>query len=780
MVLTHKEFSKEAERTDREHIHAEQVAIAYKQAFASLFPLLFGASVVLLLFLGSRIESLVSGWFGLVLGTLVWRIVLLRSYRRAPDKHTPQGWEKRFQWMIYASAVVWGSSAWFIFQTSDPMHQFFVLFLLTGIAAVASGTLASLLGTGIVFLSVLLTPILVLMSMRGDAEHLAMGMLVVLFLALLVSVLRRINLSIVETLRSKNLHRNAIEALELSEERFETIFKEAPAGIFYYDLDLVVVETNHEMLQILQITREQMIGLDLNQLPDGCLNETLYLPLEGSKGLYEGPYTTKISGLSLWINLRTSPIYDAARQIIGGVAIVSDITERIRAEEKIKHQAYFDALTNIPNRLLLIDRVEQSLAHYRRSGDLMAVMFLDLDHFKSVNDSLGHHVGDQLLIETAERLNALCRDGDTVARLGGDEFVVLLTDLGKNPKSAAAHVEIVAEKIHKALAAGYDVGESEVIFASSSIGIALVSSHDQSADDLLKFADTAMYQAKKEGRNTTRFYQDQMDQWIKKRLYMENALRHAITNHELELYYQPVIEIATKKIIGAEALIRWNHPEMGLVMPDEMISIAEESGLIIPIGEWVLREACTQFVRWRSLNVTNTHLERIAVNVSAVQFRQSDFVTKVIRIVAESGIVPSMLELELTESMIVDNVDALIDKMNQLRASGIGISMDDFGTGYSSLTYLKRLPFSTLKIDRSFVRDIMIDGSDAALVETILSIASIFKFDVIAEGVETIDQFKFLEDHGCHYFQGYLCSKPVQVKTFEELLSHDVQVCTRA
>jgi len=233
----------------------------------------------------------------------------------------------------------------------------------------------------------------------------------------------------------------------------------------------------------------------------------------------------------------------------------------------------------------------------------------------------------------------------------------------------------------------------------------------------------------------------------------------------------------TKQIIGAEALLRWNHPELGLIMPDEMIEIAEESGLIVGIGEWVLREACTQFVRWRAENLRQSHIDRIAVNVSAVQFRQSDFVDKVIRTVAETGLVPSMLELELTESTVIDNIDIVIDKMNRLRHAGIGISMDDFGTGYSSLGYLKKLPFTTLKIDRSFVRDIVSDADDAALVETILSMASIFKFDVIAEGVETIEQFKFLESHGCQYFQGYLCSKPVQVKHFEELLVHEIQSC---
>lgn len=663
MVLNKKDISSEVDYIDKVHIRSQQISIAFKQALASLFPLFLGASIIVFLFSKTSIALYVFIWFCIVMVTLFWRIWLLRDYHRNLLNRDTPTWENRFKYVMYPSALIWGISAFFIFNTSNSLHQFFLIFLIAGIASIASGTLASLFGLSVVFLTFLLTPLFLVMLAHGGFEFHMMALLVITFLILLVNASRRIHLNIMSALKSKILHEKAIQALELS-------------------------------------------------------------------------------------------------------------------EAKIKHQAYFDALTDIPNRILLKDRVEQSLSHYRRHGDLIAIMFLDLDHFKSINDSLGHYVGDALLVETAARLSSICREEDTVARLGGDEFIVLLNELGQDPHNAVKYAERVAEKIHEVLSQPFEVGESDTISTSSSIGIALVSSIDQNADDLLKFADTAMYQAKKEGRNTTRFYQEQMDQWIKKRLFLENALRHAIKNSELELYYQPVIEIATKRIIGAEALLRWNHPELGLVMPDEMISIAEESGLIVPIGEWVLREACTQFVRWRSENLRQIHIDRIAINVSVVQFRQNDFVDKVIRIVAESGIVPSMLELELTESTVIDNIDIVIEKMNRLRSAGINISMDDFGTGYSSLSYLKRLPFTTLKIDRSFVRDIMSDADDAALVETILSMASIFKFDVIAEGVETIEQFKFLENHGCQYFQGYLCSKPVQVSQFEELLTHDIQSCT--
>ncbi|MDD5118028.1 MAG: EAL domain-containing protein [Sulfuricurvum sp.] len=777
MIFRQKDFLSELDTDEKKYIRNEQVTIALKQSFASVFPLFFAGSIVVYLFSQTSIFLITVLWFSAVIITLAWRLKVLYNYRMHPERHDSKTWEKNFTYVMLISALVWGSVAFLIFKSPNALHQFFLIFLIAGIASIASGTLASLFGLAVLFLFFLLVPLFVVMFFNGSLEYHMMGVLVVTFFVLLVSASRRIHTNIMSSLVSKILHEKATQAWELSEEHFQTVFKEAPAGIFYYDSDLIVIDSNVEMMQILRISRENMIGLDLKKLPDHSLYETLNAPFGGNKGYYEGPYTTMINKLDLWITLRTSPMYDSKKNIIGGVAIVTDITERVNAEEKIKHQAYFDALTDIPNRVLLKDRIEQSLAHYRRHGSLIAIMFLDLDHFKSVNDSLGHHIGDLLLIETASRLTSICREGDTVARLGGDEFVILLNELGNDSLSAANKVEKIAEKIHEVLSYPFNIGQPEPIMTSSSIGISLVGSDSQNADDLLKFADTAMYQAKKEGRNTTRFYQTKMDEWIKKRLFLENGLRHSIKNGELELYYQPVIEVKTKKIIGAEALLRWNHPEMGLVMPDEMISIAEESGLIVPIGEWVMKEACSQFIQWKTHHLKGSEIERIAINVSAIQFRQHDFVDKVMAIVTETGILPSMVEIELTESMIIDKIDIVIEKMKRLREFGINLSMDDFGTGYSSLAYLKRLPFTTLKIDRSFVRDIMSDTDDAVLVETILTMAKIFDLDVIAEGVETIEQFEFLERHQCRYFQGYLCSKPVQVNRFEELLNFDVQSC---
>ncbi|MCX6075189.1 MAG: EAL domain-containing protein [Campylobacterales bacterium] len=758
-------------------VEAEQVDLAYRNMQLSSLAVLLNSLIFTWTFWGIGDNRLLLAWGCSQLLVILGRGWQCRMYRYHPQRKTPREWKNIFLIGVILSALIWGISPILFFSMNTPLHQSVLMIVLAGMSAGAVSSLSSISYAAGIYVTLLILPLVAVLILQGDILYAMLALTITLYWILLLVVAHRTYENITNALQSRLMYEYSLTELKRNEEHFEMIFKEAPAGIFYYDTDFIIIDSNSEMLRILNIDAKKMIGLDLKNLPDTSLNDALSAPLRGKKGEYEGPYTTMVNKLNLWIVLQTSPMFDTDHTIIGGVGIVTDITERVVIEEKMKHQAYYDALTDIPNRVLLKDRIVQSLVHYRRHRSLVAVLFLDLDHFKNINDSLGHHIGDALLIETAKRLVSVCREGDTVARLGGDEFVILLEELGTEPHGAAARAELVAEKVHEILNIPFDVGLSEPIITSSSVGISLVNSDEQTVDDLLKFADTAMYQAKKEGRNTTRFYQEQMDQWIKKRIFLENGLRHAIENGELELYYQPVIDIASQKIVGAEALLRWNHPELGIVMPDDMIAIAEESGLIVPIGEWVLREACMQFVRWRSQQTSHVHLQRIAVNVSAVQFRQKDFVDRVIRIVAQTRIVPYMLELELTESTVIDKIDTVIDKMNRLRGAGISISMDDFGTGYSSLAYLKRLPFTTLKIDKSFVRDIMSDKDDAALVETILSIAAIFHLEVIAEGVEEVEQYEFLREHQCQYFQGYLCSKPIQVGSFEELLSQDILRC---
>ncbi len=439
----------------------------------------------------------------------------------------------------------------------------------------------------------------------------------------------------------------------------------------------------------------------------------------------------------------------------------------LQAEEEIKQLAFFDPLTGLPNRRLLMDRLQHAFTSSARSDREGAVLFIDLDNFKDINDTLGHDIGDLLLQQTAQRLESCIREGDTVARMGGDEFVVMLEDLSKQHIEAATQTETVGKKILAALNQPYQLATHEY-HSTASIGVALFSDHGKTAEELLKRADIAMYQAKQADRNTLRFFNPKMQDTINTRTALEGELRKALENQQFHLYYQAQVD-SLRRPLGAEALIRWIHPERGLVSPAQFIPLAEETGLILPIGQWVLETACAQLKAWQQDALTSDFV--LAVNVSARQFHQANFVAQVQATVQRHAINPMRLKLELTESMLVENIENTITTMNALKAIGIKLSLDDFGTGYSSLQYLKKLPLDQLKIDQSFVRDLATDSSDKAIVRTIIAMAQSLDMDIIAEGVETEEQRQLLLDKGCTHYQGYLFGKPVPIKQFEALLT---------
>jgi diguanylate cyclase (GGDEF)-like protein/PAS domain S-box-containing protein len=450
------------------------------------------------------------------------------------------------------------------------------------------------------------------------------------------------------------------------------------------------------------------------------------------------------------------------------VIAFSDVSQRKEAEEKIRKLAFFDPLTQLPNRRLLIDRLGHALANAVRHHRHGALLFLDFDHFKILNDTEGHDAGDQLLIEIARRLNSCVRQVDSVARLGGDEFVVLLENLGDSEAEAASHAEIVGEKIRDAIARPFLLKGGDY-HGSMSIGVSLFDDGQQSVDELLKRADVAMYQAKSAGRNRVCFFEPAMQQSLMARAEMEAALRRVVSEGQLVLHYQPQLDEG-RRIIGAEALLRWEHPLRGLVPPAEFIPLAEETGLIIPIGNWVLETACSQLKRWQDEEATR-HLV-LAVNVSTRQFRQPDFVDGLRRILQRSGADPVRLKLELTESVIIDDMEDTIEKMRALKEMGIGFSMDDFGTGYSSLAYLRQLPLDQLKIDRSFIHEVDTNAGDAEIVRSIIAMAQALGLHVIAEGVEKESQHRFLDSNECNAYQGFLFGHPVPASIFGKLFEN--------
>jgi diguanylate cyclase (GGDEF)-like protein/PAS domain S-box-containing protein len=548
-----------------------------------------------------------------------------------------------------------------------------------------------------------------------------------------------------------------------------TVF-ESQEGMLVTDANNIILRVNRSFTNITGYTAEEVIGKNPRILQSGQQDANFYASMWKSintTGSWQGEvWNRRKNGEVFPEHLTITAVKDQNGIISNYVATLTDITLSKAAVDKIEHLAFYDPLTGLPNRRLLQDRLKPALASSHRSGRQGALLFIDMDNFKILNDTLGHDMGDLLLQQVAQRLESCMREGDTVARLGGDEFVVMLEDLSEQTLEAAAQTEVIGHKILAILNQVYLLAMHEYR-NTPSIGATLFNGQEQSIEELLKQADIAMYQAKASGRNALRFFDPQMQACITARVALEKDLRLALEEDQFILYYQPQVHHGGQ-IIGAEVLIRWQHPLRGLVSPADFIPIAEETHLILPIGQWVLKTACIQLKIWEG-NEHTRHLQ-LAVNVSSRQFYQEDFVAQVAQILSQSAINPNMLKLELTESLVLDDIEDTIFKMNALRKIGVRFSMDDFGTGYSSLSSLKKLPLDQLKIDQSFVRDISIDQDDTIIVETIIAMANKLNIEVIAEGVETEAQRAFLEQHDCQLFQGYLFSKPVPIKQFELLL----------
>lgn len=552
--------------------------------------------------------------------------------------------------------------------------------------------------------------------------------------------------------------------------RIAAIAFEAQQGMFVTDADTVILQVNKAFTEITGYSAEEVIGKTATLLRSDKQSEDFYVDMWQSihdNGMWDGEITNKRKNGDIYTEyISITAVKNQDGVVSHYVGTLLDITERKAASEEIERLAFYDTLTNLPNRRLLLDRLQLAIASSNRSGHYGALLFIDMDNFKILNDSYGHEIGDLFLQTIADRLILCVRVNDTVARLGGDEFVVMLEDLSKNAVEAASQTDMIGKKIISALNQAYQL--TDVIYESgASIGCALFNSDASTIEELFKQIDIAMYQAKASGGNGLRFFDPKMQQKLADRVALENDLRQAITQGQFELYYQAQTT-HQGDIIGAEVLIRWQHPQRGLVFPGDFIPLAEETGLILPLGLWILEAACRQLKIWEKDERTQ-HLQ-LSVNVSPKQFHQSNFVELVCQIFRRTAIQIGQLKLELTETLVLDNIEDTIHKMQTLRKMGVNFSMDDFGTGYSSLAYLTQLPLAQLKIDRSFINNIGVTASDAVIIQTIIGMTENLGIDVIAEGVETESQRAFLEKHGCPFYQGYLFSKPVSIDHFETSL----------
>ena len=805
-------------------------------------------------------------WYGMIVAAMLYRLGIYLYYKAHQDE-MPVVRAEVLQWIgMFASAVIWVSGLWYFLGKHGIAYDFLMAFVMGGMASGSISTLSSERITAITYVLITLggTALWLLISPR--AIEVMMGVMVLIYLAFLVSSSSRIHRTIVDALVLRRENEHWIRALKAHRAEIELIFDNVPVGVFFYDKDFNIVNVNQHFVQLFGSSREKLIGFNLERLKDRRIIPAIRMPIDYNgleDGYYEGAYHTTTSDIDVYIRIKTTALKDSKNRLVGAIGIVEDISQELEhkrqiesfaqfyiqnpnpvmqlscyshailiendaarlihvglekkeperwegflekvcsgehksidlryeetvyqfdivmlddervnlygrnvtkeriARERADYLAYYDELTGLPRRKLLFEHVKIAMLRAERNGTTNALLFLDLDNFKQINDSMGHDVGDYLLQQLAKRLTNLMRTGDIVARLGGDEFVILLSDIEGDAEEAAMKSEIVARKIREEVARPFAIKGRKLHF-SVSIGITLFT-YDRDFFDLLKEADVAMYEAKSAGKNGVRLFDSKLEKSTVRKTELMQDLHNAIERNQLTLLYQPQIEISTGKCVGAEALLRWEHPKRGLVSPGIFIPLAEESGLIHELGQWVLRRVAQESAQ--------LPLDYIAVNVSIKEFVRSDFIEMVKTMAKKGEIDPSRIELEMTESVFIENFKETNDKLQELRRMGFRFSIDDFGTGYSSLAYLKNLSIKTLKIDRGFVEDIGINPNDEVLTRTIIDIAAHFGMKTVAEGVENETQLAFLKKFGCELAQGYYFSKPMSIDSFMKWLGERV------
>ncbi len=732
-----------------------------KRASITMGAILILATMVLFLFSPFVNPYVIGGWYLCVAALSLLRF--FRAFKGCPDAQ--KSFDERysaFRKEAFLMAILWGSTALLFFPEGDTLYQMLLIFVILIISSAGAVNLAIDRVVSEIYIYFILAPLALRLLVAGETLHIGLALALAVYGALLIMSIRQIGVVLQKGVKQHG------ELGEL-QNRMSMILEQTPAGIFSYDNSLKIVECNRVFTEILGVPKERLIGVDLHTMREKSLLDMLKsVLLERRTVKYEGPYKSVISGKEIWISATVAPLIDSEGELAGAIGALEDKTMEHEALEKAEFLAYHDALTSLPNRKLLGDRFDSQIAQAGRKKLYSSLLFLDLDRFKHINDTYGHNIGDELLKESARRLLRVLRKSDTVCRLGGDEFIIFLPMISEDLAQSVNHTLLVSQKIHDVLAEPFEI-EKHKLFISTSIGAVMIGTRGESLDEVLRCADIAMYHAKKLGRGVTSFYEEFMDEQIKKSIRMEKELRHAIERDELKIYFQPILDIETNKIVGAEALLRWEHPSGMTILPSEFIPVAEESQLIHQIGRWVIEEVCRTYKKWEREGEEVPPY--ISINLSPKQLRYNGFFEQASDIVQKSGVNPSDIKFEITESVLIEDSDRAKELIDRFKQIGIGFMIDDFGTGYSSLSYLKRFDFETIKIDKSFIRDILKDEDDVTLIKAILDIARQFNYCVIAEGVESREQKERLKElDSSLFYQGYLFSGPLNESGFLTLM----------
>ncbi|MDX5376858.1 MAG: EAL domain-containing protein [Halomonas sp.] len=753
----------------RRQLAHEQVRLLYERLWQPVLASTLAACLLVGAMWSVIPPSYLVGWLTALIVVSGGRLWLAWHYQRQPAKRRlRRRWLYRFAWGAGIAGVLWGMAGASMFTMEHHGQLAALAIVLTGIAAGGVTTLSSVAWMAPLFVLPTMLPLLGQLLLQGTSLSLLLAAMVMLFLGLVLTINRRLHRTISDNISLRLIVSSRERQLRVSEARYRAIFRHTPLGVLHFDREGQVVDCNEMCLDILGTSRQRLLGMNLlTQLNDERVTGAIRDALESGTGYFEGTYRTVVSGKQTPLRAFYSALRNEAGEVVGGVAILEDFTERKLAEETIHRQAYFDPLTELPNRRLLIETLASTIRDRRDDGRVGLVMFLDLDRFKIINDTLGHAVGDELLRQVSKRLLLSLDKEAMAARLSGDEFVVLMPALSADREAELRRAEHRAERLLSTLRRAYDLG-GQHISVTPSIGYTLFPLGDEDVGDVLRHADTAMYQAKMKGRAQICGYEPSMQTQMSWRLEMEQALRLALVEEQLSIAFQPQLD-ESERVIGGEALMRWHHPRHGWISPEVFIAIAEESDLIVELETWML-DRCCELLSRLPVDV----LPRLSVNISVRHFTQPGFVEGLTWVTGTHGIDPARLVVELTESIMIDGVADAVERMRALKRLGVHLALDDFGTGFSSLAYLKSLPLDELKIDRSFVSNLDADGSDAAIVETILSMAQHLGIDVVAEGVENRAQRDFLLMRGCRLFQGFFFHRPMPLEDFERLLAERV------
>ena len=746
-------------------ITIESTQFLFKNAQKSFFTSIFVSAILLYSLKNSVSLNASVTWLSLLLLAYFTRAAVVYFFHRDDNKQQRiKIWLNRFRLSTVACGAAWGLATYYIFPVNDFELQAFLILALAGVCAGGLINLSVDSITASVFAGALWLVASPAYFLHESNASLLIFVLLAAFIVYVGLASKQLALNLIETIGLKLTAEQKEQEITHLTQRQSLHLEQTSMGVIECDAHLNITTWNKACTHIFGYAPAEMLGKpmhfllpDLNGLAN---NDAIHLLTKGNGNIKQ---LKDVLGEIIHCELMTTALKNADDSVMGLAILVQDKTAFMASQQKIHQLAYFDTLTNLPNRGLLIDRINQSIAVNKRSKTYGMLAFIDLDHFKAINDIKGHDAGDHLLKVIAERLQTNLRKQDTAARLGGDEFVLVLSDIGKTKKQAEAFSKKIIEKIMHAIKVPvqYDGYQHQ---SSASVGVCLFNDDNLEADELLRRADVSMYLSKKQGRNCYQYYDDSLQPKYEYQLKLKHDLNHALENNQLQMYLQGQYN-RDSDLIGAEVLLRWEHPELGMVMPNDFISIAEETGLIVPIGYWVIEQACLLLKQWEHAIVSEDF--SLSVNVSAIQFGHPDFIEKLRLAIQQSGCDATKLCIELTESAVINSLEDLTDKMNRIRAMGVSLAIDDFGTGYSSLSVLKDLPLNELKIDRSFVKDFTTNPVDLTIVQTILQMGKNLNLRIVAEGVETESQMNYLSNYGCNMFQGYFFARPCSQADFE-------------